>query len=118
MSKICDLFFDVASEYPQKTAIWCDNKTITYEELAALVSRYSNFLIEAGVIYNDHIGIPMNNSIESAALILAAANLGVALVPINPTLPPEAIKSLFAAAEVRHLIARKISWNKKKRKLT
>ena len=107
MSKLCDLFFDIASEYPQKTAIWCDNKTITYEELAALVCRYSNFLIKAGVIYSDHIGIPMNNSIESAALILAAANLGAALVPINPTLPPEAIKALFAAADVKHLIARK-----------
>ncbi|MBE5980255.1 MAG: acyl--CoA ligase [Paenibacillaceae bacterium] len=107
MSKICDLFFDMAAKYPQKTAIWCDNKTVTYKELAALVSRYSNFLLEAGVGYKDHIGFPMNNSVESAALILAAANLGAALVPINPTLPPEVIKSLFAAADVKHLIARK-----------
>lgn len=107
MSRICDLFFDMAAKYPQKTAIWCDNKTVTYKELAALVSRYSNFLLEAGVGYKDHIGFPMNNSVESAALILAAANLGAALVPINPTLPPEVIKSLFAAADVNHLIARK-----------
>lgn len=107
MSKICDLFFNMAEKYPQKTAIWCDNKTITYEELAALVNRYSNFLLEAGVCYKDHIGSPMNNSIESAALILAAANLGAALVPINPTLPSAAIKTLFAAADVKHLIARK-----------
>ncbi|WP_097004721.1 class I adenylate-forming enzyme family protein [Lacrimispora amygdalina] len=107
MSKICDIFFTMAAKYPQKTAIWCDNKTVTYEKLASLVNGYSYFMFNHGVCYGDHIGFPMNNSIESAALILAAADLGAALVPINPTLPPETIKSLFAAADVNHLIARK-----------
>jgi len=107
VEKLADLFFEIAALYPNKTAIWCDNKTITYKALANLISQYSNYLLENKVAYRDHIAIPMNNSIESVALILTAANLGVGLVPINPTLPLEAIKTAFACGNVKHLIARR-----------
>ena len=107
MRKLANLFFETAALYPDKTAIWCDNETITYKALADLVSQYSNYLLENGVVYRDHIGIPMNNSIESVALILTAANLGVGLVPINPTLPLDAVKTAFAYGNVKHLMARR-----------
>lgn len=108
MDKIIDLFYEKATLYPDKIAIWCDNETITYRNLAYLVSQYSRFLLENGVSYRDHIGIPMNNSINSAALILAAANLGVGLVPINPTLPFSGIQTAFASADVKHVVARRV----------
>ncbi|AZR72076.1 hypothetical protein BBF96_00915 [Anoxybacter fermentans] len=108
MKKLANQFYEIAALYPNKIAIWCDDKTITYKELADLVSQYSNYLLKNGVAYRDHIGIPMNNSIESVALILTAANLGVGLVPINPTLPIDAIKTAFAFGNVKHLIARRI----------
>lgn len=107
MRKLANLFFETAALYPDKTAIWCDNETITYKALADLVSQYSNYLLENGVVYHDHIGIPMNNSIESVALILTAANLGVGLVPINPTLPLDAVKTAFTFGNVKHLMARR-----------
>lgn len=107
MNTIADMFYETARTYPNKTAVWCENKSITYQELASKVSQYSNFLINKGVSYRDHIGIPMNNSITSVALILAAANLGVGLVPINPTMPIRAIEKAFAVANVKHIIARR-----------
>lgn len=106
MKKIADQFYEMAALNPAKTAICCDNQTVTYRLLSDLVSQYSNFLLECGVSYGEHIGIPMNNSIESVALMLAAANLGVGLVPINPTLPLEAIRTAFDYGNVKHLIAR------------
>jgi len=107
MRKLFDMFYESAAIYPDKKAIWCDGKINTYKELSELVSRYSNLLLHNGVQYKDHIGIPMTNSIESVALIFAAANLGAALVPINPTLPVSAIKTAFKAGDIKHLIARK-----------
>lgn len=92
---------------PEKQAIWCDGKTATYKEMADLVSRYSNFLVSKGVQYGDHVAIPMNNSIESVALFFTAADLGVCLVPLNPTLPLESIKTAMKSGDVKHLIARK-----------
>lgn len=107
MEKIADLFFEMASRYPQKEAIWCDGNTMSYGELANMVSQYSNMMRHYGVSYGDHIGIPMNNSIESVALMLMAANLGVALVPINPTLPLNAIEIAFKYGGIKHVIARR-----------
>ncbi len=108
MKKLIDLFYAAADKYPQKTAIWCDSKTISYEMLANKVSQYSNYLKCKGIGYGDHIGIPMNNSIESVILILVAMNLGVALVPVNPTLPLETMKVAFESANVKHIIGRKV----------
>ncbi len=107
MEKIADLFYSSAKKNPLKTAIWCDGAALTYSELAELAARYSNFLLKNGVSYGDHIGIPMNNSVESAALIIAAADIGAALVPINPTLPISAIKAAFESGDVKHIIARR-----------
>lgn len=106
-SKLADLFYNNAAEMPQKQAIWCDGKTATYGEMAELVSRYSNFLMSKGVQYGDHVAIPMNNSIESVALFFTAADLGVCLVPLNPTLPLESIKVAMKSGDMKHLIARK-----------
>lgn len=107
MKKLADLFYEAADLYPDKIAIWCDNETIIYRKLKELVSQYSNFLLKNGITYGEHIGIPMNNSISSVALIMAAANLGVGLVPINSTLPIDAIKTAFEFGDVKHLIARR-----------
>ena len=106
-SRLASLFYENAKATPDKQAIWCDGKTVTYKEMADLVSRYSNLLLSQGAAYGDHIAIPMNNSIESVALFFSAADLGICVVPLNSSLPFEAIKAAMAAGDVRHVIARK-----------
>ncbi|HAG69916.1 MAG TPA: long-chain fatty acid--CoA ligase [Lachnospiraceae bacterium] len=112
MGSIAELFFKQVKEKPDKTAIWCDGEEMTYGELSSLVCRYAAYLKSRGVERNDIIGIPMNNSIESAALMLASAAIGAGLAPINPTLPEEAIKTAFEAGRVKHIIARRSFWKK------
>lgn len=106
-SKLANMFYKNAEEMPEKMAVWCDGKTVTYSEMANLVSRYSNLLLKNGVVYGDHVAIPMNNSIESIALFFTAADLGVCLVPLNPTLPIEAILAAMKSGDMKHIIARK-----------
>lgn len=106
-SKLAEMFYSNAAEMPEKQAIWCDGKVKTYSEMADFVSQYSNLLLSNGVKYGDHIAIPMNNSIESVALFFVAADLGLCLVPLNPTLPLSAIKVAMECGDMKHLIARK-----------
>lgn len=106
-SVLADLFYKNAEATPDKEAIWCDGKSVSYKEMADLVSRYSNLLLKEGAVYGDHIAIPMNNSIESVALFFAAADLGICVVPLNPSLPIDAINSAINAGDVKHIIARK-----------
>ncbi|MCD7826400.1 MAG: acyl--CoA ligase [Clostridiaceae bacterium] len=106
-SRLADMLYENGAATPEKIAIWCDGKTATYREMCDLVSQYSNLLLSCGVKYGDHIAIPMNNSIESVAIFFSAADLGVCLVPLNPTLPLEAIKAAMDSGDTKHLIARK-----------
>lgn len=110
MDSIAKLFFQNVDQRPNKQAIWCDGKEMTYSELAAFVCQYANYLTFKGVLSGDIIGIPMNNSIESVALMLASACIGAGLAPINPTLPIEGIKTAFQTGRVKHVIARQSFW--------
>lgn len=112
MDTIAELFYVSAYKYPNKKAICCDRKEMTFSEFEVLVNKYSNYLLSKGVKYGDIIGNPMNNSIESVALIIASACIGVGLLPINPTLPENAIKKAFDVCNVKHVIARKSFWEK------
>lgn len=105
--KMAGMFFNTVDSNPDKKAIWCDGVELTYKELGNFVCRYANYLKSHGVEYRDIIGIPMNNSIESVALIMAAAVLGVGVAPINPTIPVDAVDHAFRAGNVKHIIARK-----------
>ena len=107
MESIVDLFFLNVEKYPKKTAVWCGGKEVSYRGLAEKVCSYENFFLEIGIKKGENIGLPMNNSIESVAVMLAAAELGCAIVPINPTLPKGAVESAFAVGKVKHLVARK-----------
>lgn len=106
-SRIAEALYQNAKKYPSKEAIWCDGRSLTYHEMASLVSRYSHLLLKLGAGKGDHIGIPMNNSVESVALFFSAADLGLCLVPLNPTLPYLSIAVALEAGDVKYLIARK-----------
>ena len=102
-----EYFLKTCDENPNKVAIWCDGEEKTYSQLKTLVCKYSNYLVARGVKKGDIIGIPMNNSVESVALMLAVSAIGAGIAPINPTIHVTDIKLAFKAANVKHLIARK-----------
>jgi long-chain acyl-CoA synthetase len=104
MNSIAKIFFENAAKNPEKIAVWCDGEIISYRELAVLVKKWSNLLIDNNVRYGDHIGVLLPNNIEFVALMLVASNIGVAIVPLNPTLPANAIEHAFYSADVKHII--------------
>ncbi|WP_338763635.1 class I adenylate-forming enzyme family protein [Massilia sp. METH4] len=104
-SRVAPPFFAHAAAHPDKLAIWCDGRTATYAGLSALVRRWSYALAERGVQPGEQIGVLLPNSIEFAALLVVAADLGASLVPLNTSLTPDAVRRAFAATEVRHLVA-------------
>lgn len=104
MGSIAQIFLENAKKNPHKTAIWCDGETMSYQELATLVNKWSNLLKSNGVQYGERIGVLLPNNIEFVALMLVASNLGAAIVPLNPTLPANAIECAFNSSDVKHII--------------
>jgi acyl-CoA synthetase (AMP-forming)/AMP-acid ligase II len=106
MVTIIQRFLNTVESVPLKTALICDEQDISYQQLAEMVGRYSALLADNGVAYGDHVGVLMNNSVESVALIMSAAGMGVALVPVNPTMPIRDIHNSFSSCGVKHIIGR------------
>lgn len=109
MGKIFETFYDNVRSCPNKVAVYCEDKTMTYSELASLIDKLSAILVKHNVKYHDHLGVLLPNNINFIALIFAAAKLGVAIVPLSPTLPPMAIDKAFRYANVKHIIGTEYS---------
>ncbi|MDI6774082.1 MAG: class I adenylate-forming enzyme family protein [Verrucomicrobiota bacterium] len=104
MTLITHAFQSAARMSPGKRAIWCEGTSMTYEELANLVSRCSLLMVRRGVRRGEHVGVLLPNGVEFVVLMLTAARLGVVLVPLNSSLPPPAVARAFRAADVKHVV--------------
>lgn len=102
---ISGIFFDHAAATPEKIALACEGRQISYAQLAQLVARWSNALAANGVRRGDQIGVILPNNVEFVALILVAADLGAGLVPLSPALPPAVALHALQAAQAQHLVS-------------
>ncbi|MFH1847191.1 MAG: class I adenylate-forming enzyme family protein, partial [Candidatus Omnitrophota bacterium] len=103
---IFDHFSNNVKKHPDKTAFICQEESFTFGELQSLSLQLSAFLWEKGVRKGTKIAVLLNNSIDFALCILAAARLGAVIVPMNPTLPIENVKGAFFSTDVEFAIMR------------
>jgi fatty-acyl-CoA synthase len=68
---------------PEKEAVVDGSRRITYRELDRRVNRLCNGLLDQGLSRGDRIGILSYNCLEFIETIMAAAKLGLILVPLN-----------------------------------
>jgi long-chain acyl-CoA synthetase len=95
---LAERFFAVASTRPGKVAVHCEDEAITYADLAARARHAANGLRLRGLRAGQAIGVALPNSLEFIVLMLAAAERGIALAPVNTTLPVEALHRAFEVA--------------------
>lgn len=86
MKNIMDYFLANVNATPSKIAVICGEKRLTYKKLCSDVCTLSYHLNKIGVTKGAHIAIFLNNSIEFATVMFAAANLGAVIVPLPLTL--------------------------------
>jgi long-chain acyl-CoA synthetase len=98
-------FFGIADRTPARTALICDTREMTYQELASLVRRWSNAMAANGVARGDMMAVILPNATEFVALMMVAADLGAVLVPLSTSLPPADVFTSFAATDVKHVVS-------------
>jgi len=72
-----------AKEYPDKTAIICDDKRLTYRELNCQVNQLAHGLLSLGISRNIRVATLMYNSIELVEIYFALAKSGIVGIPLN-----------------------------------
>ncbi len=68
---------------PDKEAVVDGQKRLTYQQLNQRTNRLSRALMDLGLQYGDRLGILSHNRLEFLEVIMAAAKLGLILVPLN-----------------------------------
>ena len=68
---------------PDKEAVVDGEKRLTYRQLNQRTNRLSRALMDLGLTYGDRLGILAHNRLEFLEVIMAAAKLGLILVPLN-----------------------------------
>ena len=80
-----DFLRSSAQRLPDKVALVCDKRRLTYAELDAMSDRLANALIAQGIGRGDRVAIYLPNSVEAVAGIFAALKAGGVFVLINPS---------------------------------
>lgn len=97
---------NTASRSPNKEAIRCFGKSLTYEELALQSSSLARVLREQDVKRGDRVGTFMNKSLEAVISLYGIMKAGATFVPLDPLAPPARLSSVIKDCGIRCLISK------------
>ncbi len=95
---------EIASKYPDRTAIIFKDKTMTFSELEKASSTLAAYLREEGVKKGDKVAIFLPNCPEFAISYLALAKLGVVVVLIDARSKATELKEIAKDAGLKLII--------------
>ncbi|MDP4177200.1 MAG: long-chain fatty acid--CoA ligase [Bacillota bacterium] len=84
-----------AKLYPEKVAIYFENKEITYKRLDNEVDNIAHGLIDMGVKLGDRIAVILGNSPDFIRSYFAITRVGATVIPLNP---------LYKAGEIKYIL--------------
>ena len=101
---LADLFESVADAIPEREAIVCGERRLTYAQLDERSTRLANSLRDNGIKQGDHVGLYLYNGTEYLEGTLALFKLRAVPININYRYVEEELKYLFDNADLVGLI--------------
>ncbi len=93
-----------AARSPDKTALVCQDRRLSYAEIDTMTNRLASALIAAGVRRGDRVALFLNNSVEAVIGIFAVLKAGGVFVMINPTTKQDKLAFMLNNCTARALI--------------
>ncbi|MEK7953722.1 non-ribosomal peptide synthetase/type I polyketide synthase [Luteolibacter soli] len=90
----------VASRVPEKTAVRCDNTSLTYAALEQRANTIATRLQASDVKRGDLVGIHLERSTDMVAGLLGILKCGAAYVPMDPAFPAERLAFMVEDAHM------------------
>lgn len=94
-----------AARRPERVAVRCDGRELTYAELCERSRSLAAFLHKRQIGCGDKVGILQRKSVESVIALYGIMMAGAAYVPIDPGAPPERVAALLRECAMRCLIS-------------
>jgi acyl-CoA ligase (AMP-forming) (exosortase A-associated) len=98
------LLHDSAAAFPDRIAIVCGARSLTYREMAMCAEGFAGQLLAAGIGRGERVAIYAEKRYEAVASVFAAAQAGAVFVPVNPALKAEQVGHILRDCNVRILV--------------
>lgn len=100
------LFEDQVARNPTKTALTCENKSLTFAELNSRANQLARYLRARGVSSDSLVGICVDRSLEMAVAIIAILKAGGAYLPLDPEYPADRLAFMLEDARPALVVAK------------
>jgi len=80
---MADLFEHAVDAFPERVALICRDRQVTYTGLEDEANRLAHHLAAQGIGPGDHVGLYARNSVEAVATLLATIKLRAVAININ-----------------------------------
>src|SRR5260370_30742789 len=101
---IADLFEHAADAFPDRIAVACDDRELTYRELDERTNQLAHHLASLGVGAGDHVGMYARNSIEAIETLIATYKLRARTVNINYRYVESELRNMVTDADLIALV--------------
>ena len=110
---IVEVVRDNAKAHPEKLALVCDGRTVSWGAFDQRINKIANLLLSMGVSKGDNIAIISPNSIPYAELFMGILRAGACVTPLSTMASPDALqkmltdcgaRAIFVAAQYLELV--------------
>ena len=99
-----NLVINSAERMPNALAVIDSVRSMTYQELDSLANRIARALQMLDVSFGDRVGIWLDKSVYSVAVMQAVLRLGAVYVPLDPLSPTSRIQTIISDCSIRVLV--------------
>jgi amino acid adenylation domain-containing protein len=96
-----------ADRLPDKVALICEDKRLTYREINSFANQLSTALIDMGIKRQDRIVIFLDNSPESVISLFGILKTGAIFIILNPTMKSKKLNYILKDSGAKALITQK-----------
>jgi acyl-CoA synthetase (AMP-forming)/AMP-acid ligase II len=93
-----------ASRLPDKVALICDGKRLTYSEINRQADQLASALANLGIKRQDRVVIFMDNSAESVASLFGILKAGAIFIMVNATMKAKKLRYILKDSDAKALI--------------
>ncbi|WP_052666596.1 acyl-CoA synthetase [Nitriliruptor alkaliphilus] len=102
--QLADLFESVVDRVPDRTALVCDPRRLTFRELEERSNRLAHHLLAAGIRRGDHVGCYLQNCTEYVETMIACFKIGAVPANVNYRYVEAELRYLFDNADLKVLV--------------
>ena len=98
------LFEKQAEKTPEKIALICNHKKLTYKMLNEKANMLAKDMIDKGIKQHDIVGIMLNRSPEMIIGLIAILKCGATYLPIDPEYPEDRVSYMLENSESKFVL--------------